>query len=172
MSDRSASRKFMTWNAAQLALRKQKVPAHGGTATLLLEAFLEDSGRLTASKVVTRGLCNEGEFSSWRKQLVDKGWLIWSETQNDKGQYYPGKKLMRYINKEKIISREVVTKDEVLSKAEAATKEELQELKVRMSRIEEVVQELQQAVIPPDTEEKRLAREKAAARLGQLAKAN
>jgi hypothetical protein len=41
-----------------------------------------------------------------------------------------------------------------------------------MSRIEDVVQELKKAVEPPDTEEKRLARERATARLDQLAKAN
>lgn len=162
----------MSYNALMLALRKSEVNSFGSTATFLLEAFLEDSGRISASKVVARGLCNEGEFSNWRKHLVDKGWLIWSETQSDKGQYYPGKKLIKYVNKEKMNSREIVTKDEVLSKEEAATKEELRDIKARMSRIEEVVQELQDAVIPPDTEEKRLARERAAARLGQLAKAN
>jgi hypothetical protein len=165
-------RAFSVYQAIRKALERSIVGQAGATATLILEAFLEDSGRLTSSKVVSRGLCNEGEFSFWRKQLIDKGWLIWSEAQSDKGQYFPGKKLIPYINKEKINSREIVTKDEVLSKDKAATKDELQDLKARMNRIEEVVQELQEAVLPPDTEEKRLAREKAAARLGQLAKAN
>jgi hypothetical protein len=165
-------RRFLCWNSVQLVLKRASVPCHGKTATLLLETFIEDSGRLTASKVVSRGLCNEGEFSAWRKQLIEKGWLIWSETQSDKGQYFPGKKLMPYVNKEKISSRELVTKDEVLPKSEAATKEEFQALKARMSRIEDVVQELKKAVEPPDTEEKRLARERATARLDQLAKAN
>jgi hypothetical protein len=146
--------------------------SYGALSSLILEAFLEDSGRITASKVVSRKLCNEGEFSVWRKQLIDKGWLVWSEVQTDKGQYFPGKKLMPYVNKEKISSKEIVTKDEVLSRSEAATKVELQDLRARMNRIEEVVQDLQKAVAPPDTEEKRLAREKAAARLEQLTKAN
>jgi hypothetical protein len=56
--------------------------------------------------------------------LVEKGWLVWSETQQDKGQYFPGKKLMRYINKEKLDSKEIVTRDEVLLKKDAATREE------------------------------------------------
>jgi len=165
-------RAFCVYQALRKALERSDVRQAGATSTLFLEAFLEDSGRLTASKVVSRGLCNEGEFSVWRKQLVDKGWLVWSEIQNDNGQYFPGKKLMPYINKEKIVSREIVTKDEVLSKSEAATKDEVQDLKARMNRIEEVVQQLQKAVLPPDTEEKRLARENAAALLAQLAKAN
>lgn len=165
-------RKFSQYIAVSSALRRANVLNYGICATTLLEAFLEDSGRITASKVVSRGLCNEGEFSLWRKQLIEKGWLIWSETQTDKGQYFPGKKLMSYINKEKIFSKEIVTKDEVLSRAEAATKDELQELKARMNRIEDVVHELKDAVTPPDSEEKRLARERAAARLEQLAKAN
>jgi len=136
MSDRITPRKFVTWNAAQLALRKLAVSSHGATATLLLEAFLEDSGRLTASKVVSRGLCNEGEFSAWRKQLIDKGWLIWSETQSDKGQYFPGKKLMPYVNKEKISSRELVTRNEVLPREEAATRVELESVKRKLDATE------------------------------------
>lgn len=165
-------RRFKTYNAIEIALRKAKVIKPGAVATLILEAFLEDGGRLTASKAVSRGVCNEGEFSSWRKQLIENGWLIWSESQNDKGQYFPGKKMISYLNKEKIASKELVTKDEVLSKHQAATKDELQELRARMNRIEDVVQELKEAVTPPDSEEKRLARERAAARLDQLTKAN
>jgi hypothetical protein len=165
-------RSFSVYQALRKAFERSEVVQSGSAATLFLEAFLEDSGRLTASKVVSRGLCNEGEFSVWRKHLIEKGWLVWSETQSDKGQYFPGKKLIPYINKEKIISKEIVTRDEVLSKAEAATKDELQDLKARMNRIEEVVQDLQKAVAPPDTEEKRIAREKAALRLEQLTKAN
>jgi len=168
----AVDRKFRMYKALSEAMRRSGMKSYGALSTLILEAFLEDSGRLTASKVVSRSLCNEGEFSAWRRQLIDKGWLVWSETQTDKGQYFPGKKLLQYINKEKISSKEIVTKDEVLPKSEAATKEEFQALKARMSRIEDVVQELKKAVEPPDTEEKRLARERATARLDQLAKAN
>lgn len=165
-------RKFTQYIAVSSALRRSGVQNYGMCATTLLEAFLEDSGRLTASKVISRKLCNEGEFSYWRKQLIGKGWLIWSETQTDKGVYFPGKKLMPYINKEKIASRELVTKDEVLLKGEAATKSELQELKARMNKMEEAIEKLNKTYIPPETAEKRLEREEAALKLAELARAN
>ncbi len=161
-----SDRRFNCWNSVQLVLKRGGVQSHGSTATLLLETFVEDSGRLTASKVVARGLCKEGEFWSWRKSMIEKGWLNWSEQQPDKGQYFPGKKLIPYINKEKLYSKEIATKDEVASRAE------FQDLKERMNRIEEVVQELKEAVAPPDTDEKRAMRERAARKLETLAKAN
>lgn len=134
--NRTTKRKFLTWNALQLALKKSMCSSHGATATILLEAFLENEGRLLAAQVLARGICEEGKFRDWRKELIDKEWIKWSETQTDKGQYFPGKKLIRYINKEKIASKEMVTKDEVLSKNEAATKVELQEVKDRLSKVE------------------------------------
>jgi hypothetical protein len=140
--NRTRTRKFRTWNAVQLALKKSKLPNHGTTATLLLETFLENDGRLLASKVISLGLCEEGLFREWRKNFLDREWLKWSEAQTDKGQYYPGKKLLPYINKEKLLSKEIVTKDEVLSKHEAATKAELQEVKERLSKVECGVEEI------------------------------
>ena len=137
MSLSTKNRKFSTYMSLTVALRKAGVEQSGKTATLILEAFLEDGGRITASKVVARGVCKEGCFSSWRKQLIDKGWLIWSETQNDKGQYFPGKKLMSYVNKEKISSKEIITRDEILPRAEAATKVELEAVKSQLDAIEQ-----------------------------------
>ena len=137
MSLSTKSRKFSTYMSLTVALRKAGVEQSGKTATLILEAFLEDGGRITASKVVARDVCKEGCFSSWRKQLIDKGWLTWSETQNDKGQYFPGKKLMSYVNKEKISSKEIITRDEILPRAEAATKVELEAVKSQLDAIEQ-----------------------------------
>jgi hypothetical protein len=134
---RTITRKFRTWNAVQLALKKSKQLNHGTTATLLLETFLENEGRLLASRAVSVGLCEEGKFRDWRKALVEKGWLLWSEAQDDKGQYFAGKKLLPYLNKEKLISKEIVTKDEVLSKHEAATKAELEEVKMKLEKTDD-----------------------------------
>jgi hypothetical protein len=140
--DRTKNRKFVTWNAAQLALRKMGVPFHGAVATLLLEAFLEDSGRFMASTVYARGLCEEKQFRDWRKNLVDKGWLVWNESQVDKGVYFAGKKLIPYINKEKIAQKEIATRESVErlrsdldSKIDTkADRSEVIELKVRMAK--------------------------------------
>lgn len=136
MKNRSNARKYVTYNALMLALRKSKVSSFGSVATILLETFIENEGRLLAAQVVARGICEEGKFRDWRKELIDKEWLKWSEIQTDKGQYFPGNKIMSYINKEKMATKEIVTKDEVLSKNEAATKEELQEVKERLSKVE------------------------------------
>jgi hypothetical protein len=161
-------RKFVCYNALEVSIRRSGIFSPGAVTTIILEAFLEDSGRLVASKVVSRGVCKEGEFWAWRKMLIEKGWLIWNENQADKGQYFPGKKLFPYINKEKITRKELVTKDEVLPKAEAATKAELQDLKARMSKIESAVQELQETYIPPENEEKREKRKRIADKLHNL----
>jgi hypothetical protein len=164
MNRTDQSRKFKNWNALQLALKRAGVTSHGSTATLLLETFLEDNGRLQASKVVSRRICEEGSFSNWRNEMLKNGWLIWSQNQSDKGQYFAGKKLVSYINKEKILSKEIITRDE------AASKSEVENLKERMNRIEEVVQELRKSMEPPETDEKKKARERAAERLTLLAK--
>jgi hypothetical protein len=132
----------MTWNAAQLALRKQKVPLHGATATLLLEAFIDEAGRITASKVVSRGLCKEGEFSHWRRALIDRGWIVWSENQSDKGQYTPGKRLLSYLNKEKFHQTEVASVQEIREleariDAKKAERKDLDETKVKLEETRE-----------------------------------
>lgn len=129
------SRKFRTYNALLQALRRSGVKDSGTTSTLLLEAFIENEGRMLASKVGALGLCEEGKFRDWRKELIDKQWIKWSETQMDKGQYHPGKKLISYINKEKSAQKELVTKDEVLSKNEAATKIEVQVLRDEINQV-------------------------------------
>jgi hypothetical protein len=141
MKLKSNARRYSQGEALRLALTRQKFTSAGATSTLLFEAFIEDSGRLTASKVVSRGLCNSGEFSLWRKQLIDKGWLIWSETQNDKGLYFPGKKLTPYINKEKIAQKEIATRESVEKvradlSAKIAVKADLTSLDAKADRSE------------------------------------
>ena len=131
-------RKFTVYNALEVALRRGKIEKAGATSTLLLETFLEDGGRLKASKVYSRELCEEAHFMVWRKVLIQKEWLVWSESQADKGQYHPGKKLIPYINKEKSSQKEIVTKDEVPSKADFNNlKLELTDTKNRVTTIEE-----------------------------------
>ena len=128
-------RKFSTGESVRVALTRQKFSQAGCIATLLLETFLENNGRLLASSIYAKGLCLENEFRNWRKDLIDKGWLIWSESQDDKGQYFAGKKLIPYLNREKMTSKEIVTKNEVLSKHEAATKVEVQILRDEIRQV-------------------------------------
>lgn len=175
-------RKFTTYNALMLAMRRAKVPMFGAHATLLLETFTELDGRLLASTVYARGLCDEKQFRDWRKNLVDKGWLIWNENQNDKGVYFPGKKLMPYINKELLSREQVATRSSVekvredLSQQKAdrseldatrkeliATKSKLEETSSKLeetnrvvAKIAKAVRKLQKAKEPPITAEKLL----------------
>lgn len=169
----STRRKFKTYMSLTVALRKQNFTTSGRLATLLLECFMEDGGRLLASQVVARGLCEEGFFHAWRDDMVKRGLLIWSVNQADKGQYYPGKKLVQYINKEKLASKEIVTRDDIIPKESLATKDDLekkadksdlektklqlQETQKRMEEIAVAVQEIQKAMIPPVTPKKKVS---------------
>ena len=178
--DRTKNRRFVTWNAAQLALRKMRVPSHGAVATLLLEAFLEDSGRLLSSTVYARGLCENGHFRDWRKTLIDKEWIIWSEKQDDKGLYHPGKRLIHYINKEKIAQKEIATRESVEkvrsdldSKIDTkADRSEMLELKERMAKFEEIARRLEAATGDPITKQKISDQKACAAEMKKLALAN
>jgi hypothetical protein len=55
-----------------------------------------------------------GEFYEMRKKLKDKGWLGFDTDARGKllG-YYSGKKLIKYINREKASQFELATKDEI-----------------------------------------------------------
>jgi hypothetical protein len=180
MKNTTSSRRFAQSEALRVALYRQKIALSGSISTLLLETFLEDSGRLLSSRVVARGLCEEGYFGKWRKDLIDKGWLVWSETQSDKGLYYPGKKLIPYINKEKAQINVMATQDSVESlrvdlKKDIdmkADKSELQDLKAKMNEIAEAVQNLQIASTPPDDDIKKKMREESTAKLVKLASVN
>jgi dGTP triphosphohydrolase len=188
------NRKFRQSEPLRLALLRSGIELSGATATLILEAFLEDRGRIVASKAVARGLCKEGEFWQWRKTLIEKGWLQWSQTQQDKGQYFPGKKLMTYVNKEILAQKEIATRESVDQvRAEKADRSEFQETKKKLdatsSKLEETsskleatnralaeiadsVRELQEALIPPETPAKKKARERAMDRITARATAN
>lgn len=140
--DHTKNRKFKVYNALQLALRKGKIPNHGSTATLLLECFIEDSGRLQASKVVSRDVCQEGKFSTWRDEMIKEGWLVWSQNQSDKGLYFAGKKLIPYLNKEKLATKEIATRDEIITRDEVPSKREFDALRDKVEKIEASMKEI------------------------------
>lgn len=139
-------RKFTVYKSLAEALRRSKVESSGTVATLLLECFVEDRGRLQASKVISRGICEEGKFSYWRDEMVKNGWLAWNISQMDKGQYSPGKRLITYLNKEKIATKEIVTKDEIVTRDEVPSKEDFEQLKDKVSKIEASMKEIYEAL--------------------------
>lgn len=173
-------RKFLTYMPLTMALRKSGVKAPGKVATLLLEAFVLHDGRIIASHVYSKNICEEKQFREWRRELIEKSWLTWTEVQLDKGLYYPGKKLIPYINKEKAEIKIIATQDSVENLRvdlkrdidTKADKSELQDLKAKMNEIAEAVQNLQKASTPPDDDAKKKMREESTAKLVKLASVN
>lgn len=135
-------RKFVVYKSLAEALRRSKVESSGTVATLLLECFVEDRGRLQASKVISRGLCEDGKFSYWRDEMVKHGWLAWNINQIDKGQYTPGKRLISYLNKEKFATKEIATRDEIVTRDDVPSKEEFEALKDEVSKIKASMKEI------------------------------
>jgi hypothetical protein len=180
MSSGTKSRKFSNYNRLQQVFARAKFQSSGALATLLLETFIEHDGRLLASTVYARGLCDEKQFRDWRKNLIDKQWLIWCETQTDKGVYFPGKKLITYINKEKIAQKEIATRESVEKvRSDLSTKidtkadrSELEDLKKRMTHFEKLAQRLEAATGDPITIEKIADQKACAAEMKRLALAN
>ena len=171
MGNSTKERRFKVYQPLLLALKRAKVEKAGAVATLLLECFIEDGGSHLASKVVARGLCEEGCFHAWRDEMVKNGWLVWSINQADKGQYFVGKKLVSYINREKTSSKELVTRDEILPREEAATKAELEELRRELNAAKTKIDKVVSAFLednPPDTPERRKSVEKNLEDTGRL----
>lgn len=139
-------RKFMVYKSLAEALRRAKVVSSGTVATVLLECFVEDRGRLQALKVVSRGICEEGKFSHWRDEMVKNGWLAWNLNQVDKGQYSPGKRLISYLNKEKLATKEIATRDEIITRDDVPSKEEFEVLKDKVSKIEASMKEIYESL--------------------------
>ena len=53
----AAVRSFKVYQAVRKALERQKIDKSGATATLIIEAFMVCDGRLLASTVYARKLC-------------------------------------------------------------------------------------------------------------------
>ena len=150
--------KYSVWNSVRQALARNKIAKSGNTATILLETFLEVNGKLRAAEVYKRGLCPEGKFYAWRKELCDKGWLVFELINNGKvARYYPGKKLVNYVNKEKELSYELAsTKDlyeaERLAEARYVSKEKHERLEERVKSLEAAMDRVIN-ILDPDTNE-------------------
>lgn len=152
-----AQNSFKSYHGLLQALHRQKVMNPGIVATTLLEVFIHMNGDMKASFIQGKGLCEPGKFTEWRENLIKKGWL--SYTIGAYSRHQPGPKLIKYINKEKSFSCELASIPDVqnlVSKAreEMATKEELAQVKERVSLLEEAVKNMIEEFDPPVTEEK------------------
>lgn len=154
--NRMAQRKYSTYKTLESALRRDKFEKTGILATALLNMFIFEDSELRASSFVEKGLCAVGKFSTLRRTLVDKGWLVWSEMQINKAKYYPGRNLIRFIKRERMNSAELVTTDQIIPKealqAELnSTKIRLNSMEKRLDNVEKLTAQLVEVVGPPNT---------------------
>lgn len=152
--------KYSQWRNVRQALHRNGVKSSAKVATILLETFLEGNGKLRAAEVYKKGLCSEGKFYEWRKNLCDKGWLIFDLTNNGKvARYYPGKKLLKYVNKEKELSYELAsTKDlfeaERLAELRYVSKDRHEKLAERVRSLEAAMDRVIN-ILDPETNDKK-----------------
>lgn len=143
----SKQRKFKSYNALSEALKRAKFVNYGGMTTLLLETFVFNKGDLKASLVESRGLCETGKFKVWRDELITKGWLNY--TIGEYSRHSPGSKLLKYVNKEKMLSHEMATVSDVVH-----VDKKVEKLEERLSLLEATVKHVIETYDPPVTEAK------------------
>jgi hypothetical protein len=106
--------KYKYKNNAKQAIYRAKISHSDKVASLLFETFLENRGKIKSAEVYRKGICKKNDFTKWRTMLCEKGWLIFELSSDGKSSnYYPGKKLLKYINKEKQESYEIATTKEL-----------------------------------------------------------
>jgi len=148
---RKIDRKYSVYNTMQAALRRAGFEKSGVLTTLLLETFLEYDGILTAKRVEDLGLCESEGFKAWREPLIKAGWLQYDHEfakATKKGSLHqPGRKLVRYVNKERANTQELASKRYVDKRVEQTDE--------RLTALENLVDVIIEAFDPPGNEEKR-----------------
>ena len=99
-------RKYQTYHALFNRLRRLKIPKAGKLATLLLDTFIGQQGKLYAESVELSDLLSPNEtFKEWRKKLVRLGVLKFTlkhgKTGSKYASYEPGIKIISLIDKER-----------------------------------------------------------------------
>lgn len=144
-------RKYSVYNAMEIALRDHGFVLAGRLGSFLIEKFLVNDGiDLNLKEAKDKGFLGEVSFSEWRTALVDKEWLMYDHEKavatKKIGVCYPGKRLNRYLNKEKILNKNLVT-TEMLDK-------ESQRIDGRIDVLQGLLRNLIELVDPPYTDEK------------------
>ena len=154
-----ANLRYTQWDNLRKALKNNKIEPNGKIATILMDCFIRLDGKLRIASFHDKGLCQKsGEFYEMRKKLKSKGWLEFDNDANGKLiRYYPGKKLIKYINREKTTQFELATKDEIGALAanvelkDLALKGQIDKLNERMSMAEKAILALINKYDPPGT---------------------
>jgi hypothetical protein len=151
-------------------------------ARLLLEAFIYEDGNINSEWFVREKACPFGKFTKLRDRLIADQWIHFRE---DSRRYFAGVRLQPYLDVLKetktasiaqleVFSLQKADKSEIhdldLKKADKAELEiRLAETNSRIDAIAVAVRELQDAMIPPDTPDKKATRENSAQKIAALA---
>ncbi len=158
-------------------------------ARLLLEAFLFEDGNINSEWFVREKACSFGKFTKLRDRLIADQWIHFRE---DSRRYFAGVRLQPHLDVLKVSKTATLAQLEAFSlqkadrnelrdldlkKADrnelehrlAETDSKLAETNKRIDAIAVAVRELQDAMIPPDTPEKRNTRENSAQKIAMLA---
>lgn len=149
------ARRYMSYNGLELKLRRDGIEKAGTVATLLLDCFVLADGILKAKTVESKKLCLPNKFKLWRKNLIEKEWLVHED--GNYSRHFPGKKLLRYINKEKIDGKELATTYEVEKKVKELadeTSKEFRDVKKELSELRMAIDSLINEKNPPITKGK------------------
>lgn len=172
-------------NAISYMKRQHKITEYASPtviARLLLEAFLYEDGDVNSEWFVHEKACLKGRFTKLRDRLIVDQWLHFRE---DSKRYFPGTRLKPHLDalkETKFVSimqleafeNKKADRSEIhdlnLRKADKVELERrLAETNTRIDAIAVAVRELQDAMIPPDTPEKKATREKSALKIAALA---
>jgi len=175
---------WMQHKAMRCKFARMKVPHPASLSTLILEAFMENGGLLPAREYYGSEHEVKGKkYQQWVDNLRELGILepYKSDDLERKGddwiRFRPGKLIRDYINKEKAHQEEMASMRDVYESearvdAKKADRSEVNELKERMSKFEEIARRLEVATGDPITTEKIAAQRACAAEMKKIALAN
>ena len=141
--------KFSQYENVRKALSRSGIKNQGAIATILLQTFVERNGKMKAEDVYAKKLCAPGKFKEWRKTLINKDWIIFELEDQKFSRYRPGRKLIPYLNREKLENQEIATKDDINRVADTTDK-----IEHRLSALEKVVAGMMAKYDPPVTKDK------------------
>jgi len=194
-----AQTSYRTWDSLKMKLKRlgKTHPVCAGSysalATLVLETALKNSGYLPKESYYGSSFQQPGlTYKEWIAQLKRAGILAPFKDEDQTSEkadwirFKPGSVTLPYVNKEKLHQSEMASMQDLHNEihlsekrmdAKKADRKELEETKMKLeattralAEIADAIRDLQDAALPPDTEEKRKRREAAARRIEDQSK--